>query len=46
MLRLQACGNGLVTAAFEELKQREIDDEANGVVVDYQSRPRVQGGAD
>ena len=31
-------------AAFEELKQREIDDEANGVVVDYQSRPRVQGG--
>ncbi|KIM40146.1 hypothetical protein M413DRAFT_446304 [Hebeloma cylindrosporum] len=29
---------------FEELKQRELEDEANGVVVDNPSRPRIKGG--
>jgi len=31
-------------AVFEELKQRELEDEANGVVVDNPSRPRIKGG--
>ena len=32
-------------AAFEELKQRELDDEANGIITaDDPSRPRVRGG--
>ncbi|KAF8798729.1 hypothetical protein BYT27DRAFT_7228310 [Phlegmacium glaucopus] len=32
-------------AAFEELKQRILDDEANGIVtVDDASRPRIKGG--
>jgi len=32
-------------AAFEELKQRELDDEANGIVTaDDASRPRIKGG--
>ena len=32
-------------AAFEELKQRELDDEANGTVTtDDPSRPRIKGG--
>ncbi|CAA7263164.1 unnamed protein product [Cyclocybe aegerita] len=30
--------------AFEELKQREREDEANGIVVDDPSRPRIRGG--
>lgn len=30
--------------AFEELKQRELEDEANGIVVENQSRPRAKGG--
>ena len=31
--------------AFEELKQRELDDEANGIITaDDPSRPRVRGG--
>lgn len=29
---------------FEELKQREADEENNGIVVDNPSRPRVKGG--
>jgi len=29
---------------FEELKQRELEDEANGVVVDKPTRPRIKGG--
>ena len=29
---------------FEELKQKEREDEANGVVVDNPSRPRIKGG--
>ncbi|KAF9474233.1 hypothetical protein BDN70DRAFT_885073 [Pholiota conissans] len=29
---------------FEELKQRELEEEANGVVVDIPSRPRAKGG--
>ncbi|KAF8973288.1 hypothetical protein BDZ97DRAFT_1901048 [Flammula alnicola] len=29
---------------FEELKQRELEDEGNGVVIDNPSRPRVKGG--
>jgi hypothetical protein len=31
-------------ALFEELKQRELEDEANGVVVDNPSRSRIKGG--
>ena len=32
-------------AAFEEMKQRELDDEANGIVTaDDPSRPRARGG--
>ncbi|KAF9452382.1 hypothetical protein P691DRAFT_236865 [Macrolepiota fuliginosa MF-IS2] len=31
-------------AAFEELKQRELDDEANGIVNNDLSRPRIRGG--
>ena len=31
-------------AAFEEMKQRELDDEANGIVTDDTSRPRIRGG--
>ena len=32
-------------AVYEELKQRELDDEVNGIVtVDDPSRPRVRGG--
>jgi hypothetical protein len=31
-------------AAFEDLKQRELEDEANGVVVDNPTRIRVRGG--
>ena len=32
-------------AAYEDLKQRELDDEANGIVTaDDTSRPRVKGG--
>ncbi|KAF8906552.1 hypothetical protein CPB84DRAFT_1704809 [Gymnopilus junonius] len=29
---------------FEELKQRELEEEATGVVVDNPSRPRIKGG--
>ncbi|KDR75912.1 hypothetical protein GALMADRAFT_156836 [Galerina marginata CBS 339.88] len=29
---------------FEELKQRELEEEANGIVVDNPSRPRIKGG--
>lgn len=29
---------------FEELKQRELEDEANGVVLDNPTRPRIKGG--
>jgi hypothetical protein len=29
---------------FEELRQRELEDEANGVVVDNPTRPRIKGG--
>jgi hypothetical protein len=33
-------------AAFEEVKQRELDDEANGIIpADGPSRPRVRGGS-
>jgi hypothetical protein len=31
-------------ALFEELKQRELEEGANGVVVDNPSRPRIKGG--
>lgn len=31
-------------AGFEELRQQELDDEANGVVVDNPSRIRIRGG--
>ncbi|PPQ98600.1 hypothetical protein CVT24_003933 [Panaeolus cyanescens] len=31
-------------AAYEELKQRELEDEAKGIVVDDPSRPRAKGG--
>lgn len=31
-------------ALFEELKARELEDEANGVVVDNPTRPRIRGG--
>jgi len=29
---------------FQELKQRELEDETNGVVVDNPTRPRIKGG--
>ncbi|KAJ3562979.1 hypothetical protein NP233_g9240 [Leucocoprinus birnbaumii] len=31
-------------AAFEELKKRELEDEANGIVNSDPSRPRIRGG--
>lgn len=31
-------------AAFEELKRRELEDEANGIVNNDPSRPRIRGG--
>lgn len=31
-------------AAFEDLRQQELDDEANGVVVDNPTRIRIRGG--
>lgn len=31
-------------AAFEDLKQRELDDEAHGIVNNDPSRPRIRGG--
>jgi hypothetical protein len=31
-------------AMFEELKHRELEDEANGIVNEDPSRPRVRGG--